>query len=99
LQSLRSLCRYSLQALFTTSPNVQKKLSNNQPQLKTKIMDKIQKLKYRLQYETEKVFADLICKKENTEFTEAYKSGLIAPIELIKNSMLKDLYKNCKPIK
>ena len=62
-------------------------------------MDKIQKLKYRLQYETEKVFADLICKKENTGFTEAYKSGLIAPIELIKNSMLKDLYKNCKPIK
>jgi hypothetical protein len=59
-------------------------------------MDKIQKLKYRLQYETEKVFADLICKKENTEFTEAYKSGLITPIELIKNSMLRGLYSDCK---
>jgi hypothetical protein len=59
-------------------------------------MDKIQNLKYRLQFETEKVFADLICKKENTEFTDAYKSGLITSIELIKNSMLKDLYSDCK---
>lgn len=59
-------------------------------------MDKIQNLKYRLQFETEKVFADLICKKENTEFTDAYKIGLITPIELIKNSMLKDLYSDCK---
>jgi hypothetical protein len=48
----------------------------------------------KLIFETEKIFADLICTKENTEFTDAYKSGLITPNELIQNSKLKDLYNN-----
>lgn len=47
----------------------------------------------------EKTFAEMICKKENTDYTTAYKSGLITPNELIQNSQLKNIYSNCKPIK
>lgn len=54
-------------------------------------MNKVVRLKYRLVYETEKIFADLIVTKENTRYTEAYKLGLITPSELIKNSKLKSI--------
>ena len=50
-----------------------------------------QQLKNRLVYEVEKIFADLIVTKENTQYTEAYKKGLITPNELITNSKLKSL--------
>lgn len=56
----------------------------------TKIMTK-QQLVNRLVYETEKIFADLIVTKEDTQYTEAYKKGLITPSELITNSKLKSL--------
>ena len=53
----------------------------------------------KLIFEIQKIFANLICEKENTDYTKAYKRGLITPNELIQNSQLKDIYTNCKPIK
>ena len=53
----------------------------------------------KLIFEIEETFANLICEKENTDYTTAYKSGLITPNELIQKSQLKDIYSNCKPIK
>lgn len=37
---------------------------------------------------------ETVLKNENTQHTEAYKSGLITKIELIENSQLKDLAKH-----
>jgi hypothetical protein len=49
------------------------------------------KLAYRLVFETEKIFADLIATKEDTNYTNAYKLGLITPRELINNSKMKNV--------
>lgn len=40
---------------------------------------------------------DMICKNENTNFTDAYKLGLITKKELIENSKLKDIYTTLIP--
>ena len=48
-------------------------------------------LVYRLVFETEKIFADLIATKEETQYTKAYKIGLITPRELINNSKMKNV--------
>jgi hypothetical protein len=48
-------------------------------------------LAYRLVFETEKIFADLIATKEDTNYTKAYKLGLITPRELINNSKMKNV--------
>ena len=34
---------------------------------------------------------EMVCKKENTTFTDAYKKGLITKRELIQNSKLKEI--------
>ena len=55
-------------------------------------MDNKTKLKYKLQFEIEKAFADMAAKKENTKAAEAYKAGLITAAEFLKDSKLKDVY-------
>lgn len=53
-----------------------------------------QKLKNNLQFAVLKVIANAVSEKENTQYSEAYKLGLITPIEFLQNSKMKGEYLN-----
>lgn len=53
---------------------------------------KTQKLKNNLQFAVLQVIANVVSEKENTHYSEAYKLGLITPLEFLQNSKMKGDY-------